>query len=100
MNEAMEAAARAVAEKSSGWGWASARDDERDHYVSIVRAVLMAVRDKAPTKAMAESKARDDEGEYPAMFDLLDFSGENRTQTVLRQSWEDGIDAIMSDGTK
>lgn len=45
VNELMEAAARAVAEKSSGWGWASARDDERKHYVDIASAVLVSVRD-------------------------------------------------------
>lgn len=74
---------------------ALASDD--NHPDDIARAVLMAVRDDAPTKAMAESRARDDEGEFLAMCDLLDFSGENKCRTVLRQAWADGIDAIISE---
>lgn len=38
-------------------------------------------------KAMAESRAVDDEGEFPAMLDLLDFSGENKTRTVLEAAY-------------
>lgn len=72
-----------------------AAENEWGDFVVIARAVLMAVRGDAPTKAMAESKARDDEGEFLPVCDLLDFSGENKTRTVLRQAWVDGIDAIL-----
>jgi hypothetical protein len=41
----------------------------------------------AMIKAMAESRATDDEGEFPAMLDLLDFSGENKTHTVLEAAY-------------
>ena len=33
----------------------------------------------AMIKAMSESKAQDDEGDFPFMCDLLDFSGENKS---------------------
>jgi hypothetical protein len=46
---------------------------------------------------MAESRARDDEGEFEALMDLIDFSGENKTRAVLAQAWRDGIDAILKD---
>lgn len=37
--------------------------------------------------AMACSKARDDEGEFPLLLDLIDFSGENKTHTVLKAAY-------------
>jgi hypothetical protein len=48
----------------------------------------------AITRAMAESIARDDEGEMASMGDLLGFSGENKTHTVLAQAWRDGVAAV------
>ena len=33
--------------------------------------------------AMAISKAVDDEGEFPMLMDMIDYSGENKTRTVL-----------------
>lgn len=47
----------------------------------------------AMLKAMAESRAIDDEGEFPAMLDLLDFSGENKTLTVLEAAYVAAITA-------
>lgn len=44
-------------------------------------------------KAMAESRAVDDEGEFPAMLDLLDFSGENKTRTALEAAYVAAITA-------
>lgn len=44
-------------------------------------------------QAMAESRAVDDEGEFPAMLDLLDFSGQNKTHTVLRAAYAAAITA-------
>lgn len=38
-------------------------------------------------RAMSESVAVDDEGPFPPMFELLDFSGENKTYTVLRAAY-------------
>lgn len=34
------------------------------------------------------SQARDDEGEFPVMIDLLDFSGENKSRTAMRHALE------------
>jgi len=47
--------------------------------------------------AMATSKARDDEGEFPMMLDLLDYSGENKTHTVLKAVY---VAAIAIQSTK
>jgi hypothetical protein len=43
--------------------------------------------------AMACSKAIDDEGEFPILADLLDFSGENKTYTVVRAAYVAAIAA-------
>ena len=43
--------------------------------------------------AMSCSKARDDEGEFPAMLDLLDFGGENKTHTVLKAAYRAMLEA-------
>lgn len=68
-------------------------------YVGDARAAIATLREPthAITRAMAESCATDDEGEFPIMLDLLDFSGENKAHTVLAQAWRDGIDAVLRD---
>ena len=43
--------------------------------------------------AMAVSKAIDDEGEFLALMDLIDFSGENKTTTVLKCAYKEAIAA-------
>lgn len=65
-----------------------------------VKAAITTLREPthAITRAMAESRATDDEGQFEIMLDLLDFSGENKTHTVLAQAWRDGIDAVLRDG--
>lgn len=67
-------------------------DDERRY---LARAAIKAMREPAPTRAMAESVAVDDEGSFGPLLDILDFSGENKTHTVLRAAWEAGIDAAL-----
>lgn len=64
-----------------------------------VKSAIATLREPihAITRAMAESRAHDDEGEFPIMLDLLDFSGENKAHTVLAQAWRDGIDAVLRD---
>jgi len=46
---------------------------------------------RVPTRemvsAMASSSAVDDEGQFPLLMDLLDFSGENKTHTVIRAAY-------------
>tara|TARA_R100001480_G_scaffold146109_3_gene144577 strand:+ start:5726 stop:6811 length:1086 start_codon:yes stop_codon:yes gene_type:complete len=42
-------------------------------------------------KAMSESRATDDDGEFPMVCDLIDFSGENKTHTVLREAYASAI---------
>lgn len=43
--------------------------------------------------AMSCSQARDDEGEFPAMLDLLDFGGENKTHAALKAAYRAAIAA-------
>lgn len=64
---------------------------------TIARAVLMSVRDNAPTRAMAESQACGDEGPFLPLLDLLDFSGENARDMVLHAAWCAAIDAILNE---
>ena len=47
-------------------------------------------------RAMSESVAVDDEGPFPPLFELLDFSGENKTYTVLRAAYAAMIAAAPS----
>ena len=37
--------------------------------------------------AMSTSKAKDSEGEFPMLLDLIDYSGENKTYTVLKAAY-------------
>ena len=46
--------------------------------------------------AMACSQAKDDEGEFPSMLDLLDFSGENKAHAVLKAAYHAAVDAARS----
>ncbi len=39
---------------------------------------------EAMCEAMRSAVISDDEGEFPRLFDLLDFSGENKAHTVTR----------------
>lgn len=71
--------------------------NSKENFIAETRAVLMAVRDNAPTRAMAESQARGDEGIFLPLLDLLDFSGENARDMVLRAAWCAAIDAILND---
>lgn len=44
-------------------------------------------------RALANSQARDDEGEYERLADMIGFSGENKLWTVLRAA----VQAILSE---
>jgi len=48
-------------------------------------------------KAAAESRARDDEGQFEPLCDLIGFSGENKTRTVIREALECAIAAADVD---
>jgi len=45
----------------------------------------------AQLRAMSASRARDDEGDFPALMDLIDYSGENKTRAVLRAAYTAAI---------
>lgn len=96
-NPTLERAARALWFERGG-SWFDASDRQKQQCVYEARAVLMALLPDAPTKSMAESVAHDDEGTFEPLHDLIGFSGENKTRTVLRQAWIEGIQAILNDG--
>lgn len=59
--------------------------------------VLMPIEpDHAVIRAMSASQARDDEGEFTTLGDLIDFSGDNKTHTCLRAAYAAAIDAAPS----
>lgn len=76
-------------------------EDVGNRYLTydMARAALGALREPTQPilKAMAESVACDDEGEFPPVCDLIDFSGENKRRTVLVQMWRDAIDAALKE---
>lgn len=55
-----------------------------DAFIAGARYVLDAMVSDAAIRAASESVARDDEGEFQPLGDLIGFSGENKTRTVLR----------------
>ncbi len=100
----IEAVAKAIGpliEGDNAIYWASeyGRPIPRDSVIAIAIAAIEAIREPTHgiTRAMAESRATDDEGQFEPLMDLIDFSGENKAHTVLAQAWRDGIDAILKD---
>jgi hypothetical protein len=53
---------------------------------------------EAMSDAMRASQAFDDEGTFPILLDLLDFSGENKARTVTRFAAKDALAAIEALG--
>ena len=47
--------------------------------------------------AMASSKALDDEGYFPALVDLINYSGENKNHTVLKAAYKAMIAAAPTE---
>lgn len=41
----------------------------------------------AVISAMMTSQARDDEGLFPMLMDILNYSGQNKAHTVLREAY-------------
>lgn len=98
MSDMLDRAAMALCASIAGESrWERLTDRGRNSYRKHARAVLMAVRDNAPTRAMAESQACGDEGPFLPLLDLLDFSGENARDMVLRSAWCAAIDAILNE---
>lgn len=89
--ELIEKMARAIHAESDIWrlAWDELFDSARDDFRTQARAILSLLSDPANitpemVTAACESRAKDDEGEFPALADLIDFSGENKTHTVVR----------------
>jgi len=49
---------------------------------------------EAVSRAMRDAVIYDDEGEFPRLFDLLDFSGENKAHTVVDALAQAAINAV------
>lgn len=66
-------------------------------YLGSLEAMGWAVVRKEPDDAMiraaGESKAKDDEGEFVSLNDHIDYSGENKTRTVIREALRRAIAA-------
>lgn len=52
--------------------------------IDIKKAFNRSLLSYEAIRAAAESKAIDDEGEYISLGDHLDYSGENKTHTVIK----------------
>ena len=91
MTAFIEKLARAVVEARPGLGTITAE--------KIVRAVLQAAREPQYEliRAMSESRADSDEGQFMPLMDLIDFSGENALHLVLRAAWTAAIDQALSE---
>lgn len=65
---------------------------------SMEKARLILTLLSEPThpqlRAMAESQARDDEGQFPSLGDMIDCSGENKTHTILREAYRAAMGAL------
>lgn len=75
---------------------AQARADARRDAFALLESLLVDPPGEV-IKAMAECEARDDEGPFPPLMDLIDFSGENKTRTVLRSAWTAGVEALRKE---
>lgn len=66
--------------------------------VNIAKRLTDEAWESKAIRAMAESQAVDDEGPFPFLCDLLDFSGENKRVTVLRAAWRAALALPSRDG--
>lgn len=102
----IQAATRAVGRAASHWRDTNGFTDVPD--CVLAKAAIAAYLDglekagwkvvpKEPThemeRAAACSKAKDDEGEFVSLSDHIDYSGENKTRTVIRQALRDAVAA-------
>lgn len=75
--------------------------DRIAHLETAQGAAGVILRDTDAVSAMCKaarlSKAKTDEGEMPPLFDLLDFSGENKTQMVVFAAIYDALRAIAGE---
>lgn len=52
------------------------------------------ISDEMISAAMTD-QAKDDEGTFPMLMDLIDFSGENKTRTVIRSAIAAAIGSLL-----
>ena len=73
---------------------------DTDAIIAALRAAGYELVPTTPTpemvRAAIESQATDDEGTFPPLLDLIDFSGENKTRTVIRAALTAAILAASS----
>lgn len=102
-DEAMRLAGDALVEAahvSDEWGIDKYVTNGDDCAAAVIRALDAAgyeVRAKGVTSEMisaaATSQATDDEGTWLPLMDLINFSGENKTRTVIRAALESALAA-------
>ena len=59
---------------------------EQPSVAEAARVLLDAMPNYAMERGALESQATDDEGQFASLSDLLDFSGENKAHTVVREA--------------
>lgn len=69
-----------------------------DPVSEAAKVLLACLPNYAMERAALESQARDDEGEFPPLTDLLDFSGQNKSYTVIREALSAALRALTKDG--
>lgn len=77
--------------------WKISGDGTRYRVTSHARFNLEGALDEM-VRAAIESKAADDEGTFLPLGDLIDFSGENKTRTVVRLAIRAALLAAESGG--
>ncbi|MEP5730814.1 MAG: hypothetical protein ABJL67_15760 [Sulfitobacter sp.] len=60
------------------------------------RVLLCAMPNHAMERAALESRANDDEGQFQSLSDLLDFSGQNKSYTVVREAICEALRALAT----
>lgn len=73
-------------------------DTTPDPVAEAAKVLLAYMPNYAMERAALESRARDDEGEFPPLTDLLDFSGQNKSYTVIREALGAALRALTKDG--
>lgn len=65
-----------------------------DPVAEAAKVLLAYLPNYAMERAALESKARDDEGEFSSLSDLLDFSGQNKSYTAIREALSAALRAL------
>jgi len=80
--------------------WSDLPESHKSRLAESARAAVILMLDPTSqmVRAATESVAEDGEGgEFAPLFDLLDFSGENKTRLVVTQALKASAAAILNE---